>query len=77
MKTWSVPNYAALITLATHRELATRLDELERRVEQKLSSHDQAIAGLIHTIRELMKPPEPHKRSIGFVSGEGKPKKDG
>jgi hypothetical protein len=63
--------------LATHKELAARLDELERRVEQKLESHDQAIAGLIHTLRELMKPPEPHKRPIGFVTGEEKPKKGG
>ena len=37
--------------LAGNRELAKRLDELERRVEAKLVTHDQAIAGLIHTIR--------------------------
>ena len=50
--------------LATNKELAAKLNELER----KLSTHDQAIAGLINTIRQLMAPPpEPKKRPIGFV----------
>ena len=31
-------------------------------------SHDQAITGLINTIRELMKPPKTKKRPIGFVT---------
>lgn len=36
--------------------------------------NDQAIAGLINAIRELMKPPEPgSKRPIGFAPwSEGK-----
>jgi len=50
--------------LATHRELAAKLDELER----KLSTHDQAIAGLIDAIRQLTATP-PHKaRPIGFTA---------
>ncbi|MBK6974759.1 MAG: ORF6N domain-containing protein [Sterolibacteriaceae bacterium] len=56
--------------IASNTELAQRLDELERRVEQKLHTHDQAIADLINTIRELMRPPETKKRSIGFVTPE-------
>lgn len=53
----------------THKDLALRLDELERRVGQKLATHDQAIAGLINTIRELMQPPDlKSKRPIGFVT---------
>jgi hypothetical protein len=36
--------------LSAHRELAARLDALER----KAGSHDQAIAGLIDAIRQLM-----------------------
>ena len=51
-------------TLATNTELANRFEELADKVE----SHDQAIAGLIATIRELMKPTaEPKKRPIGFI----------
>ena len=55
-------------TLIAHKELAQRLDELEARIEHKLSSHDQAIAGILDAIRQLMAPPEPRKkRPIGFV----------
>lgn len=50
-------------TLATNKELAQKFEELARQVD----SHDQAIAGLIATIRELMNPPPaPKKRPIGF-----------
>lgn len=55
-------------TLATNRELAKKLAELERTV----SSHDQAIAGILAAIRQLMAPPEPEHRSIGFVTPEEK-----
>jgi hypothetical protein len=51
--------------LASNTELAKKLEDLER----KLSSHDQAITGLIHTIRELAKPvPSGDKGKIGFTS---------
>jgi hypothetical protein len=48
--------------LATHKELAKRLDELETKIERKLATHDQAIAGIITAIRELMAPPEPKQK---------------
>jgi hypothetical protein len=55
--------------LASHTDLARRLTEHER----KLAAHDQAIAGLVDTIRRLMAPPEPpRRRPIGFVSGDEK-----
>ena len=54
--------------LATRKELARRLDELEARIEKKLATHDEAIGAILDAIRELMKPPEPpKKRKIGFV----------
>jgi hypothetical protein len=35
-----------------------------------VDSHDQAIAGLIDAMRELMRPPEAGKKlPIGFVTG--------
>jgi hypothetical protein len=49
--------------LASNKEVAQKLAELER----KLATHDQAITGIIKTIRELMNPQEPKKRPIGFV----------
>jgi hypothetical protein len=59
--------------LAGNKELALKLAELETRLERKLDSHDQAIAGLIDAIRELMRPPEPEKkRPIGFVTDKQK-----
>jgi hypothetical protein len=53
--------------IAGNRELARKLEELERRVQQKLTTHDQAIAGILKAIRELMTPPEPPHRPIGFI----------
>ena len=57
--------------LATHKELAKRLDELESRLERKLATHDQAISGVLEAIRQLMAPPEAaKKRRIGFVQND-------
>ncbi|KAB2840277.1 MAG: ORF6N domain-containing protein [Burkholderiales bacterium] len=53
--------------LAGNKELAAKLTELER----KLRTHDQAIAGILDAIRQLMAPPPASKkRPIGFVTGE-------
>jgi hypothetical protein len=54
--------------LASNKELAQQLAELER----KVSTHDQAITGILKAIRELMNPPETKKRPIGFVYPEEK-----
>ena len=57
--------------IAGNKELAKRLDELEARIDRKLSTHDQAIAGILDAIRALMIPPEPTgKRRIGFVHND-------
>jgi hypothetical protein len=52
--------------LASNKELAQKLDQLER----KLQTHDQAIVGIINTIRKLMAPPPaaPQGRPIGFTA---------
>ena len=61
--------------LTGHKELARRLDQLEARMERKLSTHDQAIVGILDAIRKLMAPPpatppEPKRRRIGFVNND-------
>lgn len=57
--------------IAGNKELAKRLDELEARIDRKLSTHDQAIAGILDAIRALMAPPAPTmKRRIGFVQND-------
>jgi hypothetical protein len=50
--------------LTSNKELAQRLDELER----KLATHDQSITSVINAIRELMNPPETKKRQSGSSS---------
>lgn len=49
--------------LANNKELANRLEDMEH----NLSTHDQAITGLIDAVRQLMAPPVDKKRSIGFI----------
>jgi hypothetical protein len=49
--------------LASHQQLATKLNELEA----KLHKHDHQILALIDAIRQLMSQPEPERRPpIGF-----------
>ncbi len=57
--------------LSSHKELAVKLEALER----KIGSHDQAIAGLIDAIRQLMAPPAQNKRPIGFIATDAAPEK--
>lgn len=52
--------------LATHKELASKLDELER----KVGEHDEAIRALVTAIRELMSPSSKARRAIGFGAEE-------
>ena len=54
--------------LASNKELARRLDELEARIEKKLATHDEAIAAILSAIRQLMNPPTPKRRPIGFTA---------
>ncbi len=65
--------------LASNKDLARQLHALEQRIERKLGSHDQAIAGLIDTLRQLMAPPNPPvapKRPIGFTVPEERTPKE-
>ncbi len=48
--------------IATHKELAHKLKELELKIEK----HDADIGTIFEAIRQLMSPPEPPKRKIGF-----------
>ena len=48
--------------LSTHKELAHKLAQLERKIEK----HDVEIKLIFDAIRQLMTPPETKKRKIGF-----------
>jgi hypothetical protein len=53
--------------LATSRQLAAKIDELENR----LQTHDSAIRGLIQAIKDLSTPEQPARRRIGFQPPPG------
>jgi hypothetical protein len=59
-------------TFLVNRQLAAKLDELEKRV----GSHDDVIADLINAIRPLLEPPveEKPRREIGFHLRETSPR---
>jgi len=48
--------------LSTHKELAHKLAELERKIER----HDEEIKIVFDAIRQLMTQPEPKEKKIGF-----------
>jgi ORF6N domain len=56
--------------LTSSSALSRKLDELEK----KYRHHDEAIAAILSAIRELMHPPAPKRRGIGFTADLGKPK---
>jgi len=48
--------------MATHKELAVKLRELEGRIQD----HDEQIVAIFEAIRQLMTPPETPRKRIGF-----------
>ena len=67
--------------LANHRELATRLNELEEKTEAMSLKQDSfakntrvQLKQMFDALRELMQPPEIPKKPIGFVYPEEKVK---
>ena len=72
--------FVRLRELATsHGDLARRLDELEQKTDALAMSHDtfsrntrDPLKQVFDALRELMTPPDPPKRPIGFVTPEDK-----
>lgn len=67
---------------ATHQDLARQLSELHDTTESLAMQHDTfnrntraQLKQVFDALRELMTPPEPPKRPIGFITPEDK--KDG
>jgi hypothetical protein len=50
--------------VASKTALARKLNELDG----KLKNHDEAITAILSAIRELMNPPPPKRRGIGFTA---------
>ena len=67
---------------SVHADLAKRLSELEQKTEGLALTHDtfsrntrNQLKQLIEAVNQLMAPPDPPKRPIGFVTPEDKGKK--
>lgn len=64
--------------LSANEQLAAQLKALDKRLSQRLATHDQAITGIIDTLRKLMHDERErstfaaNKRPIGFVHPEDK-----
>jgi hypothetical protein len=54
--------------LASNKEQARRFAQLENRLDKKLTTHDEAIAAILAAIRQIMHPPVPKRRPIGFTA---------
>jgi hypothetical protein len=54
--------------LSSNQELTRQFAQLEARLDKKLTEHDVAIAAILSAIRELMHPPVPKRRPIGFTA---------
>jgi phage regulator Rha-like protein len=52
--------------LATHKELAHKLAQLEKKIER----HDEELGAIFDAIRLLMAEPEPKEKKIGFIVKE-------
>ncbi len=66
---------------ATHADLAKQLATLQDKTESLAMSHETfsrntraQLRQVFDTLRELMTPPEPPKRPIGFIAPDDKPK---
>ena len=53
--------------IETHRELASQLKKLETRLDK----HDEVIQNIFEAIHQLMEPPHPPRKKIGFRIGKG------
>jgi hypothetical protein len=66
---------------ASHQDLAKQLTELQDKTESLAMSHETfsrntraQLRQVFDTLRELMTPPEPKKRPIGFITPDDTPK---
>jgi hypothetical protein len=58
--------------LAGHQELAHKLAELERKLTARVDKHERVILHLLDEMKQLVGPPEPKPKQIGFhVRGPG------
>ena len=58
--------------LAGHQELAQKLAELERKLTERLDGHERTLLHLLDEMKQLVAPPEPPRKRIGFGVAESR-----
>ena len=58
--------------LADHKELAQKLAELERKLTERLDGHERALLQLLDEMKQLVEPPAPPRKRIGFGVAEAR-----
>ena len=53
-------------TLLTHKDILLQLEKIEK----KLTGHDDDIALIFEYLKQLLNPPQPPRRKIGFRRNE-------
>ncbi|MBI2966216.1 MAG: ORF6N domain-containing protein [Bacteroidetes bacterium] len=54
----------------SNRNLAEKIDKLESKLKEKTEKYDKDIALIFEAIRQLMQPPNPPRKRIGFKIGK-------
>ncbi len=58
--------------IAAHKELSAQIEKLEKKLTSGLKKHDKEIQLLFEAIHNLMNPPNPPRKKIGFRIGKEK-----
>jgi hypothetical protein len=59
-------------TAGSFQELQQRLDQMELDIGARLSEHDEQLRQIFEALRQLIAPPSPAKRPVGFRIREGR-----
>jgi hypothetical protein len=58
-------------TAASYTKIERRLEDLEREARSKLGEHDQQLDAIFEVLQQLISPPQPPERPLGFGLSEG------
>jgi hypothetical protein len=58
--------------LAVNRDISAKIELLERKLGGRLNKHDKELKILFEAIRQLMQPPNPPRKKIGFKNFDEK-----
>lgn len=56
--------------LAEHKELAAKIEALEKKMDGKFVEQDEKILSILKIIKQFIEAPAPQKKQIGYVSAK-------